>query len=155
MNHPVVTLVFAVVALAVVILAVRYAFTKEPMVVRPEYYTPARPRSARKYTTHAPVRVRVPKRVTWAPSPVDATLVPNGSWDTNRNPSGFVTNVGVFPVPADSDAVPDGLRWKSDLRRADLKLVPQMPDVTFSTGFSDPSVGGEFQYDGVFGPAGL
>ncbi len=150
MNHPVVTLIFAVVALAVVILAVKYAFTKEPMVVRSEYYTPRR-----KSVAHAPVRVRVSKQAKWAPSPVDATLVENGSWDTNRNPSGFVTNIGVFPVPADSDAVPDGLKWKSDLRQADLKLVPQMPDVTFNTGFSDPSVGGEFQYDGVFGPAGL
>lgn len=154
MNHPVVTLVFAIVALAVAILAVKYAFTKESMIVRPEYYTPAVRTVRNPRTMHAPVRVRVPKRAKWAPSPVDATMVPNGSWDTNRNPARFVTNVGVFPVPADSDAVPDGLKWKSDLRQAGLKLVPQMPDVTFSTGFSDPPVGGE-DYDGLFGPAGL
>ena len=38
------------------------------------------------------------KQVSWAPSPVDAVMVPNGEWDTNRFPDSFITNVSAgFP----------------------------------------------------------
>lgn len=84
----------------------------------------------------SPVRVYVP-RAKWAPSPIDATMVQNGEWDTNRNPSYFITN--KEPV------------FDRKQRVEGQRFVPQIPNATFSTGFPDPPTGGEYQFDGVFG----
>lgn len=145
MLHPVLTLALAILALGGVFLLVKRAFWKETMVVRGYSRKPCAktPTPVRVYT-----KARAGPQSRLAPSPIDATMVPNGSWDTNRNPSDFVTNLGSFPVPEDSDAIPNGLKWKAAQR-----FVPQMPDVTFNTGFPDPTIGGEFQFDGVFGRA--
>ena len=32
----------------------------------------------------------------WAPSQVDSSMIQGGEWDTNRNPTTFVTNVSNF-----------------------------------------------------------
>lgn len=141
--HPI-----AVVAAVLVLAAVAYGVwtmankKKESLVV----LSPAKFKAAR-----IPVaRACAKKRVHWAPSAVDATNVRGGEWDTNRNPGSFVTNVGSdFPVPADSATIPDGLRWKTRQRAS------PMPDATFRTGFADPAVGGEYQYDGLFANAAL
>jgi hypothetical protein len=141
--HPIVTVVLAAVVLAAVVLGVQY-FTKkkkkEPMYIP----SPAQFKAAK--IPVPPSRECAKKRVRWAPSPVDATNDPRGEWDTNRNPSSFVTNVSPdFPVPADSATIPDGLTWKTRQRAS------PMPDATFRTGFADPAVGGEYQFDGLFG----
>lgn len=140
-EHPLVKIAIAVVVLGVAIFAIRYFFAakkKETLVV----LSPAKFKAAKIRLPPTPPPTR------WGPSPVDATNVPHGEWDTNRNPANFVTNANPnFPVPADSDTIPDGLTWKTKQRAS------PMPNATFNTGFADPTVGGEYQFDGIFGKA--
>lgn len=72
--------------------------------------------------------IRVKKNVSWAPSPIDSTMTENGAWDTNRNPSSFVTNVSKnFP---ENSFTKDQLAWKSA-----SVLAPTIPDVTMTREF--------------------
>ena len=50
------------------------------------------------------------KQVSWAPSPVDAVMTPDGEWDTNRFPDTFVTNVASGGFPADDEGGMDAAR---------------------------------------------
>ena len=111
--------------------------TNDKMIVlSPAAFKPALP-------PVVPVRAR--KQL--APSPVDTTNVPYGEWDTNRHSANFITNAGDFPVPADSDTIPNGLAWKTA-----QKIAPQMPDITFASAIiSDPMVGSEYAFEGQFG----
>lgn len=143
-EHPIAKMAIAVVVLGAAILAIRYYMKskkKENLVM----LSPAQFKAA---NINAPLSPQPVRNVSWGPSPVDATNSPYGEWDTNRNPSGFVTNAGPgFPVPADSTTIPDGLTWKTKQRASPA------PDATFGTGFADPVVGTEYQFDGVFGKA--
>jgi hypothetical protein len=142
--HPIVTVVLAAVVLAAVVLGVQYLMKKK----KKSTYIPSPARFEAAKIHVPPSKECAKKRVHWAPSVVDATNDPHGEWDTNRNPSSFVTNVSPdFPVPADSATIPDGLTWKTRQRAS------PMPDATFRTGFADPAVGGEYQFDGLFGKA--
>lgn len=102
----------------------------------PSLAAPARYRHRGETFIPSPIRVYT-RRAKWAPSPIDATMVQNGEWDTNRNPSYFITN--KEPV------------FDRKQRVEEQRFVPQIPNATFSTGFPDPPTGGEYQFDGVFG----
>lgn len=136
----------AVIALAAIAYGVWTMFFKKQKKESLVVLSPAKFKAA----TIPVARECAKKRVHWAPSPIDATNVRGGEWDTNRNPGSFVTNVSPdFPVPADSATIPEGLAWKTRQRAS------PMPDATFRTGFADPAVGGEYQYDGLFAKAAL
>jgi hypothetical protein len=50
------------------------------------------------------------KQVSWAPSPVDTVMTPNGEWDTNRFPADFISNVSSGGFPADDEGGMDAAR---------------------------------------------
>lgn len=141
-EHPLLRMIAAALAIAAAFFVWKLLTKKDKMtndktvVLSPAAFKPALP-------PVVPVRAR--KQL--APSPVDTTNVPYGEWDTNRHSTNFITNAGGFPVPADSDAIPNGLAWKTA-----QKIAPQMPDITFASGIiSNPAVGSEYAFEGQFG----
>jgi hypothetical protein len=96
------------------------------------------------------VRKKMAPGMFYATSPIDATIDSNGAWDTNRNSSTFITNVSPeFPVPADSDIVPEtNLQWHRLLPTN--KTVPNA-ELLMKTEFAPIPVGDEDPFLGTFG----
>ena len=88
------------------------------------------------------------KTVTWAPSPVDATIDEYGSWDTNRNPPNFITNVAKhFPGDSEGTVSRNQAAWDSaQMFAPPVPSVPSVPDVSMTSEFGSmnlPPVGAE------------
>ena len=93
------------------------------------------------------------KDIQWAPSAVDATMSPDGEWDTNRNPASFVTNItSGFP---ESDAIKNysspSTKWTPD-----YPTNFALPDITMKSELGDmpePALGSDDLFAGELGNA--
>jgi len=89
-----------------------------------EYKAPTRRQEVRSNLKKNNLKPKEQKHVTFAPSAVDATMVPYGSWDTNRNSeSGIMNQLNNVSLPT-SGAMSDGINMPSAL--------PSIPLLGFS-----------------------
>jgi len=95
------------------------------------------------------------KKVSWAPSPIDAHISEYGEWDTNRNPPNFITNVAKG-FPENNEGTSDAPLSKWSATSAQKMFTPTVPDVTMTDEYSSlgmqlPGVGYDNVFDGEFG----
>jgi hypothetical protein len=75
------------------------------------------------------------KKVSWAPSPVDAHISEYGEWDTNRNPPTFITNVAKG-FPENDEGTSNAPLSKWSMTPAQKMFTPTVPDVSMTDEYS-------------------
>lgn len=87
----------------------------------------------------------------WAPSPVDATMSPHGSWDTNRFPDTFISNISSgFPENDEGVSAARPTKWTPPTPSS-----MTIPDLTMK-GELGPMAGPPIGYEDTFsGEPGL
>ena len=91
------------------------------------------------------------RNASFAPSPVDAIMVPNGEWDTNRFPDTFISNVSSEGFPDNDEGISAARKTKWTPEYPQNFAASSLTSMNGNTLVPEPAVGLEDPFAVDFG----
>jgi len=91
------------------------------------------------------------RNVNFAPSPVDAIMVPNGEWDTNRFPDTFISNVSSEGFPDNDEGISAARKTKWTPEYPQNFAVSSLTNIQDTIPLPSPPIGGDDPFQELLG----